>query len=191
MKILAAISLLGGLVVAAAPGLGASTAQASTIPNPSFYTLSSPSKYPDLPAQYSPAAYSAPFEGIAQFYSRGLMQRVAANRGIHLMPIRFDHDALLLGKYLPHPNPAYVQGYAASSDRSDSSLLGKVVWASINGGAWERFQVIDVSQPRHVAAHRREHLLIEVDYESAVRRHITQRGQGPASVIYPRGLAPR
>jgi hypothetical protein len=75
-----------------------------------------------------------------------------------------------------------VDGYAAVID---CSQIGNVVKARINGGRLETFQVLDCSAPRDRARHQRIGLVIEVDYDSAVRNGFARRGRAPAQVYYP------
>lgn len=100
--------------------------------------------------------------GIAKYYSLGLFSRVAANRR---MALRQD-----------------VDGYAAVPD---CSRIGQVVRASINGHAVERYHVLDCSAPRDLPRHRRDGLVIEVDYASALRNGFVGLGRAPAVVYYP------
>jgi hypothetical protein len=97
--------------------------------------------------------------GISAYYSPGTMARVARNRGIALR-----HD---------------VDGYASLTH---CSHIGKIVTATINGSRPERYQVLDCSHPRDRARHLRQGIVIEVDYQSAVRHGFTRRGYAPATV---------
>ncbi len=95
-------------------------------------------------------------------YAPGVFAQVAANRGMRL---RTD-----------------VDGYAAVLS---CSHIGEIVKAQINGGPIERYQVLDCSAPQHRAAHIRQGLVIEVDYQSAVRNGFARLGRAPAVVYYP------
>jgi len=97
--------------------------------------------------------------GIAAYYSPGVMARVARNRG---MDLRDD-----------------VAGWAAVPNCSE---VGRIVVASINGSRPERYQVLDCSHPRDKARHLRQGIVIEVDYQSAVRHGFTRRGYTKAVV---------
>jgi hypothetical protein len=101
-------------------------------------------------------------KGIAKYYSPGMMERVARNRG---MKMRRD-----------------VAGYAAVTD---CRRIGQIVYASINNGPFERYQILDCSHPRDVQRHLRECLVIEVDYRSAVRNRFVRQGRAPAIVLFP------
>jgi hypothetical protein len=105
------------------------------------------------------AAATTTHKGIAAYYSPGTMARVARNRGIEL---RDD-----------------VDGYASLTS---CSHIGKVITASISGSRPERYQVLDCSHPRDRARHLRQGIVIEVDYQSAVRHGFTRRGHAPATV---------
>jgi hypothetical protein len=100
-----------------------------------------------------------PVSGIAKYYSPGIMAEVARNRG---MVLRED-----------------VDGYASVLSCGE---IGKVVVASINGGKRERYQVLDCSHPRDIAMHRRQGLIIEVDYQSAARNGFVRRGSARATI---------
>jgi hypothetical protein len=67
----------------------------------------------------------------------------------------------------------------------DCSLIGRVIKARLNGGRVETFQVLDCSAPRDRARHKRIGLVIEVDYQSAVRNRFAHKGRAPAQVYYP------
>src|SRR5947208_12942997 len=84
-------------------------------------------------------------KGYAYFYSPGMFQTVARNRGIKL---RTDVDG-----YASVPNCGYI---------------GQVLKARINGHDVERYQVLDCSAPSDRARHIRQGLVIEIDYQSAV-----------------------
>jgi hypothetical protein len=101
-------------------------------------------------------------KGYAYFYSPGMFQTVARNRGIKL---RSD-----------------VDGYAAVPN---CSYIGRVLKAGINGHSTERYQIVDCSAPADRARHVRQGLVIEVDYQSAVRNNFSRRGRAPATVYYP------
>ena len=101
-------------------------------------------------------------KGYAYFYSPGMFQTVARNRG---MKLRSDVDG-----YAAVPNCGYI---------------GRVLKAVINGHSIERYQVVDCSAPSDRARHIRQGLVIEVDYQSAVRNDFTRRGRAPATVYYP------
>jgi hypothetical protein len=113
-----------------------------------------------LSVQFEPAASAQ--QGYAKYYSQGIFNTVAARRN---MRMRQD-----------------VQGYAAVPD---CSRIGQVVRASINGSAVERYHILDCSAPRDLARHRREGLVIEVDYQSAVRHGFVRTGRARATVFYP------
>lgn len=105
--------------------------------------------------------------GIVKHYSPGLMERVAAKRGLTL-----------------------PRGYAGFVSVPDCSLIGKTVWASVNYGPWERHLVADCSAPQDVARHRREGLVLEVSYREAAMAGFAwdgYRGEGkaPATVWRP------
>ncbi|HET9494118.1 MAG TPA: hypothetical protein VFR15_07810 [Chloroflexia bacterium] len=100
--------------------------------------------------------------GHAVFYSPGVFKIVARNRG---MKLRTD-----------------VDGYAAVID---CGMIGRLVKARLNGRKLETFQVLDCSAPKDRARHQRIGLVIEVDYESAVRNGFARRGRAPAQVYYP------
>ncbi|MFL5735695.1 MAG: hypothetical protein ACJ78Q_21260 [Chloroflexia bacterium] len=109
----------------------------------------------------APAA-STSQSGIAKFYSQGVFQQVAARRNI---PMRRD-----------------VHGYAAVPN---CARIGQVVWARLNGGPIERYHILDCSSPKDLPNHRREGLVIEVDFESARRNGFTREGHTQAVVYYP------
>ncbi|HKP52873.1 MAG TPA: hypothetical protein VJ183_09495 [Chloroflexia bacterium] len=96
-------------------------------------------------------------QGFAVFYSPGVMERVAAHRGLTKPPI--------------------AEGMAAVTD---CSQIGKIAFASINGGLVERYLIVDCSHPRDVARHIAQGLVIEVDYQSAVRNNFHRDGKAPA-----------
>jgi hypothetical protein len=100
--------------------------------------------------------------GHAVYYSPGVFAVVARNRG---MKLRED-----------------VDGYAAVID---CTQIGRVIKARVNGGDLERYQVLDCSAPQDRARHQRIGLVIEVDYQSAVRNDFARRGRAPAQVYYP------
>ena len=100
--------------------------------------------------------------GSSYFYSKGMFQIVARNRG---MKLRSDVDG-----YASVPNCRYI---------------GQVLQARINGHDLERYQVLDCPAPWDRARHIREGLVIEVDYQSAVRNEFSRRGHAPAEVYYP------
>jgi hypothetical protein len=102
--------------------------------------------------------------GHAKFYSPGVFRRVAGVRG---MKLRTD-----------------VNGYAAVTD---CRRIGQIVLAAINGRRVERYQVLDCSHPTDRARHIRQGLVIEVDFQSAVRNGFSRRGRAPA-VVY--GFSP-
>jgi hypothetical protein len=114
------------------------------------------------PAISQASAVQGTRSGHAVYYSPGVFKTVARNRG---MKLRED-----------------VDGYAAVID---CSQIGNVVKARINGGRLETFQVLDCSAPRDRARHQRIGLVIEVDYDSAVRNGFARRGRAPAQVYYP------
>lgn len=97
--------------------------------------------------------------GIAVYYSPGVMERVAANRGLR--------------------KPAIADGMASVPD---CSQIGKLAFASVNGGLVERYFIVDCSAPRDVARHLQMGLVLEVDYQSAVRNNFQSNGSAPATV---------
>jgi hypothetical protein len=99
--------------------------------------------------------------GTAKYYSPGMFRTVANNRH---MALRTD-----------------VDGYASVPN---CGLIGHVVQASINHGRWETYQLVDCSAPKDRVRHIRQGLVIEVDYQSAVRNHFAQDGKAPAIVWY-------
>lgn len=101
-------------------------------------------------------------KGIAKYYAPGVFAQVARNRGIKM---RGD-----------------VDGYCAVID---CSMIEQVIPARINSGNWERYQVLDCSHPKDAPRHRRDGLVIEVDYSSAVRNGFVKQGKAPAEVILP------
>lgn len=114
------------------------------------------------PATTEASAMQGVRSGHAVYYSPGVFNMVARNRG---MRMRTD-----------------VHGYAAVID---CGMIGRVIKARINGGKLETFQVLDCSAPRDRARHQRIGLVIEVDYDSAVRNGFVRRGRAPAQVYYP------
>ena len=101
--------------------------------------------------------------GIAVYYNPGVMERVAANRGLR--------------------KPAIADGMASVPD---CSQIGKIAFASVNGGLVERYFIVDCSAPRDVARHLQMGLVLEVDYQSAVRHNFHRNGSAPA-VVYSIG----
>jgi hypothetical protein len=101
--------------------------------------------------------------GIAKHYAPGVFARVAHNRE---MVMRTD-----------------VAGYAAVPN---CGYLGTVIQARVNGGKWERYQVLDCSAPKDRARHIKSGLILEVDYASAKRNGFVSRGRAPATVVYGR-----
>ena len=99
--------------------------------------------------------------GTAKYYRAGMFAQVAANRG---MILRAD-----------------VAGYASVPS---CAWLGSVIQARVNGGAWERYQVVDCSAPKDRARHIRQGLVLEVDYASARRNGFVSKGKAPAVVRY-------
>ncbi len=97
--------------------------------------------------------------GIAKFYSRGVMEEVARNRGIAM---RKD-----------------VSGYAAVAD---CGKIGSVVLASVGTLGAQRYQVLDCSQTRDLARHAKEGLIIEVDWLTAKRAGLLLTGRAPATI---------
>jgi hypothetical protein len=114
------------------------------------------------PATSEASAVQEVRSGQAVYYAPGLFKIVARNRGIKL---RED-----------------VHGYAAVID---CGHIGRIIKARLNGGKLETFQVLDCSAPRDRARHQRMNLVIEVDYDSAVRNGFVRRGRAPAQVYYP------
>lgn len=114
------------------------------------------------PATSEAAVMQGMRSGHAVFYSPGVFQIVARNRG---MKLRED-----------------VHGYAAVID---CGMIGRVIKARLNGRKLETFQVLDCSAPRDRARHQRIGLVIEVDYQSAVRNGFARLGRAPAQVYYP------
>jgi len=100
--------------------------------------------------------------GIAKFYAPGVFRRVASHRNI---AARQD-----------------VDGYAAVPS---CGRIGQLVRASLNGGPFETYHILDCSAPRDLPAHLREGLVIEVDYGSAVRNGFARQGHAQAVVYYP------
>ncbi len=113
-----------------------------------FVTLSSTSRV------------SAQQNGIAKYYSPGVMEGVAVYRGLN--------------------KPSGVSGFAAVPNCGN---LGKVATASINGRPAEKYLIVDCSAPQDRARHIRQGLVIEVDYKSAVRNRFHQLGVAPAVVL--------
>jgi hypothetical protein len=114
------------------------------------------------PATSEASAMQGMRSGQAMYYSPGRFAMVARNRG---MKLRSD-----------------VDGYAAVID---CSQIGRLIKARLNGGKIETFQVLDCSAPRDRARHQRIGLVIEVDYDSAVRNGFVRLGRAPAQVYYP------
>ena len=114
------------------------------------------------PATIEASTMQGTKSGHAVYYSPGVFKIVARNRG---MKLRTD-----------------VDGYAAVID---CSQIGRLIKARINGGKLETFQVLDCSAPRDRARHQRTGLVIEVDYDTAVRNRFAHRGRAPAQVYYP------
>ena len=100
--------------------------------------------------------------GHAVYYAPGVFNVVARNRG---MAMRQD-----------------VDGYAAVID---CGQIGRIIKARLNGRKLETYQVLDCSAPRDRARHQRIGLVIEVDYQSAVRNGFVRLGRAPAQVYYP------
>lgn len=90
--------------------------------------------------------YSSPSPTIVKHYRKGLMERVTEIRGLH--------------------RPAGVDGYAAVND---CSHIGGVVQLSIKNSPVESFYVVDCSAPQDLQRHLDEHLIAEVDWETAQR----------------------
>ncbi len=101
-------------------------------------------------------------QGIAKYYSPGVFRDVATNRGMRML-----ND---------------VDGYAAVLS---CSRIGQVVKASINNGPVERYQVLDCSAPWDRATHIAQGLVIEVDYQSALRNNFVGSGHAEATVYFP------
>jgi hypothetical protein len=106
------------------------------------------------------AVQSYPVAGIAKYYSAGMMRTVANNRHMRL---RTD-----------------VDGYAAVAA---CGKISSIVMASVGTLPARRYQVLDCSQTRDLAAHAREGLILEVDYATARRAGLLQTGRGRA-IIY-------
>jgi len=102
-------------------------------------------------------------EGMAKYYRAGKFAEVAHNRG---MTLRTD-----------------VAGYASVPS---CVWLGHIISARVNGGGWERYQVLDCSGPADRARHIRQGLVLEVDYASAKRNGFVSKGHAPATVQYGR-----
>lgn len=102
----------------------------------------------------------SPQYGTAKYYRAGVMENVAVYRGL-----------------LRRGN---IDGMASTPNCSN---LGKVAFAAINGGHTERYLIVDCSGPRDRARHVRQGLIIEVDYQSAVRNHFHREGSAPAVII--------
>lgn len=96
--------------------------------------------------------------GIAKHYSPGLMLRVMHNRGME-----------------------WPSGVTALVSRVDCSTIGQV-WKMRINGHYELGLQVDCSQYRDAPRHRREGLIVEVDYSTAKRDGITADGKGPAVV---------
>jgi hypothetical protein len=88
------------------------------------------------------------------------MERVAAFRGLTRPPV--------------------ADGFAAVTD---CGQIGKMAFASINGGLVERYLIVDCAQDRDRDRQIREGLVIEVDYQSAIRNNFYRDGHAPAVVL--------
>ncbi len=115
-----------------------------------------------LLAAFVPEAHASSTErhGIAVYYSPGVMERVAAYRGL--------------------TKPLIADGLAAVTD---CAQIGKIAFASINGGLIERYLIVDCAQTRDRDRQIRAGLVIEVDYQSAVRNKFNRDGRAQA-VVY-------
>ena len=94
--------------------------------------------------------------GRATYYSPGLMETVAANRGMDLT--------------------GYLGGVALNR-RGD---LGRIVWLEWPGGIEGPFLVVDCAQERHYKRRESKRLVVEVDAQTAMRQGFY--GVGPWEV---------
>ena len=113
----------------------------------------------------------APETGRAYYYDPGMFAQVARNRGMRLA-----WNA--------------VDGFASTRDCAKVDVRRPwVVWAQIDGGPIESYQIVDCSAPRDVARHRRIGLVLEVDYATAARQRLQGRprlrldGKAPAAIL--------
>jgi len=101
-------------------------------------------------------------EGLATYYSPGLMERVAANRGMEL------------------------RGYAGGVALNPAGDLGRVVWLEHEGRIEGPFLVVDCAQAAHYAKRLAQNRVVEVDWETAQRW--AMRGPVPVRVWFQRPI---
>lgn len=110
-------------------------------------------------------AHDVSKQGIALYYSSGVMERVLRVRARQGYHVRYD-----------------VAGYTASVNCGD---IGRIVYISVSGGPYRRYQVMDCSQPYHRSAHIARGIVAELDWHSAVREGYSRDGRASAVVYYP------
>jgi len=101
-----------------------------------------------------------PGEPHAKHYRPGLMEQVARNRGI----TRLAGDTVL-------------------ASRPSCTTIGQRFLVRFRIGPWERALQVDCSRPgRDATRHLRARLVVEVDYQTAVRHGFSREGHVPAQV---------
>jgi len=126
-----------------------------------------------LSALLLPAAWSEPtpmtfLDGYATYYAPGLMEKVAANRGIDLQ--------------------AYLGGVALNR----AGDLGRAVWLEWGPGQVEGpFLAVDCAQFKHFPERQRLSYVVEVDAGTARRHRFYGAGPVPVRVLFtePTALA--
>ena len=96
--------------------------------------------------------------GVAKYYSRGIMQRVASYRGLTL-----------------------PQGYDGFASRPNCNTIGQPFYARVSGVDLLLVQA-DCSAPQDVARHYKEGLVVELSYEMAQRTGMVRDGRAQADV---------
>ncbi len=142
---------------------------AKTTPTPTVVARSGTSRGGARPAPIAapkqPAKVYTVESGIAMHYYQGLMQTVARNQGLTM---RTD-----------------VDGYTS---RQNCGEIGSIVEARLlnphtgQWSQWLRLQVLDCSARSNVAYHRSIGLILEVDYNTAVRTGFVSFGRTEAEV---------
>ncbi len=141
-------------------------AKAPPAPAPAIVARSGTSRGGARPAPISAPAKTYTIEsGIAMHYYQGLMETVARNQGLTM---RTD-----------------VDGYTS---RQNCGEIGSIVEARLlnprtgQWSQWLRLQVLDCSARSNVAYHRSIGLILEVDYNTAVRTGFYSFGRTEAEV---------
>ena len=99
-------------------------------------------------------------EGQATYYSPGLMERVAENRGMDL------------------------SGYAGGVALNRKGDLGRAVWLDWGGVTEGPFRIVDCARRDHYKARERKGYVVEVDAQTAKRHGFFGIGPVPVKVYF-------